>query len=159
MKAAGVGVALLGVLASGCVDNVAPGNDREAGLEPPAAPAEVAAAATALAGVATELLQPEIMTDADLGAAPDVGGSCLFRFTEVGFPAVAYGTSAVLKLNGKLVPLPGAGDGRYSDAGIDVTVRPIEESASAGAQFPAEFVLRLPDAPNELGFHGFASCG
>jgi hypothetical protein len=37
-------------------------------------------------------------------------------------------------------------------------VRSLKESAGDGKPFPAECVLRLPDAPNELGFHGLAEC-
>jgi hypothetical protein len=69
-----------------------------------------------------------------------------------------YGTSAVVKLNGKLVPLRREGDGRYRAGGIDVTVRPLEDPED-GERFAAEFVLRLPGASNELGFHGSAACG
>lgn len=158
-RASEVIVALALVAAStACVDNVAPGNDREAELDRPAPPAEVAPASEAIAGVDVGLLLPQIMTDADLAAAPSVGSGCRFRFTEVGFPVVVYGSSAVVKLNGKLVPLPGSTDGRYTDGGIEVTVRPVE-AQNSDDRFEAEFVLRLPGAPNELGFRGYAECG
>lgn len=145
-------------LAAACTDNVAPGNDREAELDRPAPPAEVSSASAALAGVSVGLVQPEIITDADLTAAPSVGSGCRFRFTEVGYPVVLYGSSAVVKLNGKLVALPGGTDGRYAEGGVEVNVRPIGSEAS-GERFDAEFVLRLPGAPNELGYHGYAECG
>lgn len=150
----------LAVVVSGCIDNSAPGNDREAGLEPPAPPAELASAAAALDGVATGLLMPEIMPDADVARIPDIGDRCAFRMTRVGFPVFVYGTAGIVKLNGKLVPLDRTGDGQYAAGGIRATVRPLEDAdAGAGGEpFPAEFVVRLPGAPNELGFHGFARC-
>lgn len=148
----------LAALAAGCVDNTAPGNDREAQLEPPAKAADVVPAAEATANVETGLLYPEIMTDPDRGNLPAMGERCLFRYTRVGLPVFAYGaTTGVVKLNGKLVPLPSTGEGRYAEGAITVTVRPLEEQ-EAGV-FPAELVLRVADAPNELGFHGFAECG
>lgn len=161
MRGAAVAIALaLSAATAGCVENTAPGNDREAELDAPESPASVASAAEALSGVATGLLLPEIMSDADRGAAPSVGGeACLFRMTEVGFPVLLYGSSAVVKLNGRLVPLPGTGEGRYSDAGVEATVRPLDGDRREARQFPAEFVLRLPGAPDELGFHGYGECG
>lgn len=151
-------LAILGLL-SGCVENTAPGNDREADLEAPAPAAPVANAGSALAGVAAGLLKPETMTDADLGSFPDLGEACRFRMTEVGFPTLVYGSSAVVKLNGKLVPLPATGDSRYEGDGVQVSVRPLETAGDETGQFEAELVLRLPGAPNEFGFHGFSECG
>jgi hypothetical protein len=146
------------VLASACIENPAPGNDREAALDPAAPPAEVATAGEALDGVAPGLVYPQIMTDADLRAAPDVGGSCAFRFTRVGFPALVYGsTTGVVKLNDKLVPLPASGAGAYGEGGVRVTVRPLEDR-DGEEQFSAELVLRLQGSPNEIGFHGWGEC-
>ena len=148
----------LGLLAAACVENTAPGNDREARLDPPAAPAEMASAAEAIEGVATALLFPQTLTDADLGAVPGAAEHCLFRFTRVGLPVLAYGSSAVLKLNDRLVELPALAEGRYGAAGVDVTVQPLDDDETGGERFAAEFVLRLADAPDELGYHGFAEC-
>jgi hypothetical protein len=149
-------------LASACTDNTAPGNDREAALDPPARAAEVMAAGAALQGVATGLVMPQIMTDADLGAVPATGRRCVYRMTRVGLPVLVYGSAGgVVKLNDKLVPLEAAGDGRFAADGVTVTVRPLEDDAGTtpdGELFEAELVLRLPGAPNELGFHGFAGC-
>ena len=149
---------LAAVLATGCVENPAPGNDREAELEPPAPPAQVASPAEVLSGVSVALVMPETMSDADQGALPDVGASCRFHMTEVGFPVAVYGSRAAMKLNGKLVSLPGEAEGRYGAAGISVTFRPLADAAEGEGTYPAEMVLRLPGAPNELGFHGFATC-
>jgi hypothetical protein len=147
-----------GVLLSGCVDNAAPGNDREASLDPPSTGAEVAAVGEALEGVATELLAPQIMTDADLRNLPQAGDRCLFRFTRVGHPVFVYGASTgTIKLNGKLVPLPARGSDRYAEEGVRVTVRPLDERKATG-QFGVELVLRLQGAPDELGYHGFSEC-
>ena len=148
----------LALLLSACVDNTAPGNDREAERDPAAPAAEVMSASAALDGVATGLLMPEIMTDADLRNLPPTSeGACMFRMTRVGFPVFVYGERAVIKLNGKLVPLAASGAGEYVADGVTATVRPLD-GAEAGTLFAAEFVLRLPGAPNELGFHGFSQC-
>lgn len=146
------------VVAAGCIDNPAPGNDREAELDPPARAAEVATAEAAISGVATGLLKPEIMTDADLESAPRIEDRCTFRFTRVGFPVLVYGSSGVLKLNGKLVVLPRVGDGRYGAGGVEVRVRPLDGGAERETSFAAEMVVGLPGAPDELGFHGYSGC-
>lgn len=151
----------LAALLSACVENSAPGNDRESSLDPPSPPAEVSTASAALAGVGMHLLVPETMTDPDLRnlpAAGERGERCLFRFTRVGLPVFAYGPdTGVVKLNGKLVPLPARGEGAYMDGGVRVTLRPLSDEEGEGP-FPAELVLRLPGEPNELGFRGFSEC-
>jgi hypothetical protein len=154
----GVLAAALAIGTAGCTENVAPGNDREAELDPPAAPAANVSAEVALEGVDPSLLQPQILTDADLENLPNLGERCLFRFTEVGFPALAYGTGAVVKLNGRLISLLKAGEGRYEDGGISVTIRSLEPDAAPAERTSSEFVLRLPGQAHELGFHGVASC-
>ena len=150
--------AALAIAMVGCTENVSPGNDREAHLDPPAAPAANVSAEVALEGVDPSLLQPQILTDADLGNLPDIGDRCYFRFTEVGFPAVAYGSSAAVKLNGRLISLLRAGEGRYEDGGINVTIRSLEPDAAPAERSSSELVLRLPGQAHELGFHGVSSC-
>lgn len=148
----------LGVLVFGCAENSAPGNDREASLDPPSTGAEVATAGEALEGVATGLLAPQIITEADLRNLPEADDRCLFRFTRVGYPVFVYGSSTgTIKLNGKLVPLPARGPDLYAEEGVRVTVRPLEERKENG-QFGVELVLRLQGAPDELGYHGFSEC-
>ena len=146
------------VIVAGCTANTAPGNDREAQLDPPARPAEVMPAGAALQGIATSLVIPQTMTAADLENVPDMPGGCMFRMTGVGEPVVVYGPQAVVKLNGHLVPLPAVGSGRYGAEDVTVVVRPLNEPAEREGSFAAEFVLRLPGAPHELGYHGFAEC-
>lgn len=150
-------LAILG-LVSGCTENIAPGNDREAALDAPEPPARVAGAGAALAGVSTGLIKPEPMTQADLGSLPAIDGACRFRMTKVGFPTLVYGSSAVIKLNGRLVPLSAVGASRYASDGVEVSVRPLEPADDDGGRFEAEFVLRLPGVPDELGFHGYSQC-
>lgn len=145
------------VSASACVENTAPGNDREASLEPPPTAAELASASAALENVATEILYPQQITTADRRNLPVMEDRCIFRYTEVGFPIFVYGpATGVLKLNGKLVPLPARGDGVYAEGPVSVTIRPLDDREDE--LFGAEFVLRLESAPNELGFHGFSGC-
>lgn len=158
MKRVGLSLLVpLCVIVSGCVDNTSPGNDREAELDPPRRPAHFASAGEAIDGVATHLLMPEIMTDADLANVTHEGDGCLFRMTRVGLPVLVYGADAIVKMNGRLVSLEGRGNGRYVADGVEVSVRPLTAGTDEG-QFPAQFVLRLPGAANELGFHGFSEC-
>lgn len=140
-----------------CNDNSAVGNDRESELDRPAQPAEVMAAGGALQGIATSLVIPQIMTPADQRNVPAMASSCVFRMTAVGEPVVIYEPrQAVVKLNGKLVPLPASEGDTYAADGVTVTVRPLETKAEG--TFEAEFVLRLPGATDELGYHGYADC-
>jgi hypothetical protein len=143
---------------AGCTENTAPGNDREAALAASEPPARMGRAGTVIQGVATGLLKPEIMTEADLTNVPDAADQCMFRMTRVGFPVLVYGSTGVMKLNGRLVSLPSRGDGRYSEDDVAVTVRSLDEESGQGSQFAAELVLRLPGAPHELGFHGYSEC-
>lgn len=154
-----VSTVLVGLWVSGCTDNEAPGNDREAGLSSPEPPAELAPAGAAIEGVVTGLLQPQVFTDADLRNVPEVGDRCIFSFTRVGLPILVYGSTAVLKLNGKAVALPAAGDGEYAADGVTLTLRPLEDDPGAGELFSSELVLRLPGADHELGYHGYSRCG
>jgi hypothetical protein len=142
----------------GCTENSAPGNDREAELTPASPAAEVKAAAEAIRGVATSLLIPQTMTDADIANISEIGDPCVFRMTRVGSPVLVYGSAAVVKLNDRLVPLPATGGGRYAADGVTVAVLPLTDNLRNGEPFSAEFVLWLPGAANELGFHGFAEC-
>ena len=80
-------LATLGLAA--CNTNTAPGNDREAHLDPPVQAAPIEDASTALANLSPGLMLPETMTDADL-AALDAEGDCQFRLTEVAYPSFVY---------------------------------------------------------------------
>ena len=121
---------------------------------PPSSPR----AGEAIEGVATSLLIPQTLTDADLGRVPAAAGRCLFRFTRAGLPVAAYGTAGVVKLNDQLIPLSAAGEGSYAGDGVEVTLRPLSEEAADGESFEAELVLLLAGAPHELGYHGFSEC-
>jgi hypothetical protein len=148
--------------AGGCVENTAPGNDREAELEPPAPAAALASAGAAISGVETGLLKPEIMTDADVGVVGGAAQGCRFRMTRVGLPVFLFPAEGrgdgVLKLNGKLIRLPQGAGGAYSADGVEVALRELDDRPDDGEPFSAEMVLRLPWASHELGFHGFAEC-
>lgn len=148
---------VIALLAVACVDNSAPGNDREASLDAPNQAAEMLTVDSALDGVSTELLYPETLTDADLRSIPDRGGRCVFRYTRVGLPVFLFASdTGVIKLNHKLLRLPAAGDGFYRAGSVTVAYRKLDDAQDG--LFPAELVLRLRDAPNELGFHGFTEC-
>ena len=49
--------------------------------------------------------------------------------------------------------LPASGGASYSDAGLTVELRD-----TAGAEEEATMIVRIPGAPDELGFRGFANC-
>jgi hypothetical protein len=157
MVAGSLPLVVLALSLGACTENTAPGNDREARLSPPEPPAEVASVEAALEGAGGGLY-PEVMTDPDLGRVADRGTRCLFRFTRVGLPVFAYGTTGVIKLNGKLVPLPHTGEGQFAEGGVAVTVRSLDDDADVAEPFHAELVLWLPEKDHELGYHGFAEC-
>lgn len=149
--------------AASCVSNTAPGNDREAALDPPEQPAEAAAADEAIAGVDPSLLHPQIITDMDRAGLHGEQARCVFRFTRVGFPVFLYSAGAapagIMKLNGKLVTLPGGADGRFASAGVTVELRRVDADAEVEQQHEADLILMLPGAPDELGYRGFSECG
>ena len=144
----------------GCADNESPGNDREAQLDRPSPPAEMAEGDAAIAGVETSLLHPELIIDSDLAAVTLEAGMCEFRYTRVDFPSFLYsssGTSALIKLNGKLVPMSGSGGGGFTSGGVRAQIREIAEGEGDELR-QSELILMLPGAPNELGYRGFSSC-
>lgn len=149
---------LVGLFATACEENSAPGNDREAQISPPEKPAELVSLGEAIEGVGADLLLPQAMTDADLRNVPAEAKDCLFGYTQVSEPVFAYGATGVLKVNHKLAPLPASPDGRYSAEHVTVVVRPIEEPREGGEPFEAQLVVSLPGADHERGFHGSSRC-
>lgn len=144
-----------------CNSNTAPGNDQEAEREAPAEAAPQMNAADALSGIATAAIMPETMTDADVASLGRIEGRCAFRMTEVGYPSFLYGgdgSQGAIKLNGKLIPLPSAGDGLYRDGGLTVRIVRVDEEAGRGGRREAEMVVMLAGAPDELGFRGYEVC-
>lgn len=143
-----------------CADNDFPGNDREAELDAPA-PAAEWAEATSLSAVEAGLLKPETMTAADLAVVAPGAGSCLFQYTEVGYPVLVYPAgeagAAVVKLNGKLIRLAAVGARAFGSGPVRVEVGYPDDLPGAEKE-PARMILRLEGAPDELGFRGFASC-
>lgn len=152
-------LALLAVPLTGCNRNSAEGNDREAQLDPAPTPAPVTGADAALENVATGVIKPATMSDADLAAIGGLRGKCAVRLTEVGDPSFAYaqGSRGFIKLNSKLVELPAAGEGRFAQGGLSVTLRPNGESGDAGLP-GVDMLLVPPGAKDELGYSGFLDC-
>ncbi len=142
-----------------CNQNTSAGADREAQVEPAPTAAPRAGAAEALNGIATEAVAIETMTDADLAALGQEAGSCRIVLTEVGKPSLAYekGIRATIKLNGKLITLPGSGADEYSDAGLKVVLREVPGEGDAGLP-EAEMIVALPGAKDELGYRGYRHC-
>jgi hypothetical protein len=150
------------LMLAGCQHaNPSTGNDTEAALDPPATAAPQRPATQALAGIAMEDVQPETMSQADLDSLGGTDDRCLFRMDADGWPGFVYGgaqAGGIIKLNETLVSLPRTGSGTYADGGLQVTLHPLDASASDDHQQPANLVIRLPHTPQELGFQGYAEC-
>lgn len=144
---------------SGCNRNEAIGNDREAQLEPAPTPAPVMAPQAALANVSGALIKPETMSEADLAVIGGLEGRCAVRLSEVAFPSFVYsiGEAGTIKLNGKLIRLPAAGEDRFAADGLVVTLREREERGDAGLR-GMDFILVVPGSEDELGYAGFVDC-
>ena len=142
-----------------CNQNTAVGNDREARLDPAPTPAPIMGAAETLRNVATASIKPETMSDADIAALGGRKGRCAIKLTEVAFPSFLFepeGRGAI-KLNGKLVVLPNAGKARYEDAGLQVTLLPVDEEGNAGLK-AMEMIVVPPRAKDEIGYRGYVQC-
>lgn len=116
-------------------------------------------ASDALSGNAVEAVQPEVISDVGLANLGAEAGNRAIRLTEVAKPSLVYeqGLRATIKLNGKLITVPSSGAGQYGDAGLSITLRPLDQMGSAG--LPAEqMVLMLPGAEGELGLSGYRDC-
>jgi len=144
---------------AGCNRNTALGNDREAQLDAAPTPAPVANAAAALDNVAAALIKPETMSSADIAALGGLAGKCAIRLTEVAHPSFVYrsGNSGVIKLNGKLIPLPAVEKNRFEDNGLSVALRPNNDVGDAGLR-GMDMIMAPPGAEDELGYAGFADC-
>lgn len=99
------------------------------------------------------------MSEADLAVIGGLEGRCAVRLTEVAFPSFVFtrGGEGTIKLNGKLVPLPAAGEGRFASGNLSVTLRPRDESGDAGLQ-GMDMIVLLPGEEDELGYAGFVDC-
>ena len=152
-------IAAAALALAACNQNTALGNDREAQLDPAPAPAPVVGAAAGLANVAAEAIKPETMSDADIAVLGGKQGRCAVRLTEVAFPSFLYepdGQGAI-KLNGKLIVLPRTGEGRFADAGLQVMLRPVDETGNAGLK-AMEMLVVPPGAGDELDYRGYVQC-
>ncbi|ROT94020.1 hypothetical protein EB810_13110 [Altererythrobacter sp. FM1] len=151
-------VGLTATLAA-CNQNTAIGNDREARLDPPAGASPIEPASSALQNVATALVKPETMTDADIAAIGGKQGRCVFRLTEVGFPTFVYepGGLGFIKLNGKLIPVEPAGSDRFNSGELLVTTRMLDGEGNAGLS-AQQLIVVPPGAGDELGYSGYVDC-
>lgn len=159
MKTTLILTAGLALALAGCNQNTAIGNDREAQLDPVATAAPIEPASSALANVATALVKPETMTDADVSAIGGKKGRCVFRLTEVGYPTFVYdpGNQGFIKLNGKLIPVSAASADRYTSGDLLVTTRLLDDEGNAGLQ-AQELIVVPPGAGDELGYRGYVLC-
>ena len=155
-------VAAIPLLALGaCNRNTAPGNDREAQIDAAPTPAPKMRAAEALAGIATEAVQAETMSDSDVASLGGAAGKCLLRLTRVGFPSFVHnglGETGVIKLNGKLIPLRAERPGLFADGGLRVAIRPVDDAFDSDGLREAEMIVMLPGAKDELGYRGYEDC-
>jgi hypothetical protein len=145
----------LATLAACDTTNRAPGNDTEADIAraQPAAPRVQASVATSAVGAAN--IHPESMSPADIASLGGDTARCSFRMTRDDFPSLVYGTaSAAMRMNGRIVILPGAGEGRYASAGLRVQVSPVTgDRLQAGS-----LVVTLEGNPDERGYSGYVQC-
>ena len=144
---------------SGCNQNSAIGNDREAALDPPPSASPIADADDALKNVSTGLVKPETLSNADIEAIGGIAGKCVFKLTEVSFPVLVYEPrdGGHIKLNGTLIPLSRLDEQRFSSGALRAAVRPLDGSGNAGYG-ASELVVVTPGAKDELGYHGYAAC-
>ena len=154
--------AILAVLAlplTGCNQNTAVGNDREAQLDPVPTPAPIVGAAAALENVAAELIKPGTMTTADIGALGGLAGRCVVRLTEVAKPSFVFeaGERGVIKLNDTLIVLPATSANRFAEGGLSVTLVPNGEEGDAGLA-GMDMIVVPPRSEDELGYSGFVQC-
>ena len=152
-------IAALALSLGACNENTAVGNDREAQIEAAPTPSPIMGAEAALRNVATAIIKPETMTDADVSALGGRDGRCAVNLTEVAFPSFLYepGASGAIKLNGKLIVLPSIGVNRFEDGGLIVTLRPLDDEGNAGLQ-SMEMIVVPPGAEDELGYRGYVQC-
>lgn len=146
---------------AGCNSNSGPGNDKERQLDSPTASAPKMGAVEALSGVATDAVQVETMSDADVAGVGGLVGKCTIRLTAIGFPSFlrdGAGKNGIIKLNGKLIPLRSSGDGLYTDGGLRVVLKPIEKSFGSDGMRKADMIVMLPDAKDELGYRAYEKC-
>ena len=150
--------ALIALPLAACNSNTAPGNDREAQLDPPATAAPIEDAASALANVDPGLMLPGTMNDADL-AALGAGQACQFRLTEVAFPSFVYDGDGggAIKINGKLIPVTADGPGSYANGELRIKTRMLDDEGDAGLQMQ-EMIVAAPRAKDEFGFWGYTTC-
>ena len=158
MKAV-IPIAVLALPLAACNQNTAVGNDREARVDPAPTPAPIEGASVALANLATAIVKPETMSNADIQALGGKQGKCEVILTEVAFPSFLYapGGAGAIKLNGKLIPLPSAGKNRFADGGLTVTLNPLDEEGNAGSR-GMEMIVVPPGAKDEIGYHGYVRC-
>lgn len=159
MRKGAISIASLGLAMTACNQNTALGNDREAWIDGESTASPIAAPQLALANVSGTLLKPETMSDADIAAIGGREGRCAIKLTEVGFPSFLFepGGTGYLKMNGKLIPIFGAGEGRFSEGGLLVTVRTLSDEGNAGLQ-AADMIVVAPDAEDEIGYRGYIQC-
>lgn len=149
------------LLLAGCNRNTAPGNDRAARLDPAPAPAPRMSAARALSGIATEAVQAETMSDADVASLGGPSGKCLVRLTRVGLPSFVHtglDRTGAVKLNGKLIVLQAEQDGLFADGGLRIAIRPLEREFDSDGLREADMIVMLPGARDELGYRGYEDC-
>ncbi|WP_126173985.1 DUF6692 family protein [Altericroceibacterium xinjiangense] len=146
---------------SACNSNTAPGNDEESQFGAAPTPAPVVSADEALDGIAVEVVQPEIMTNADLVVLGGLEGKCDVRLTKIAYPSFVFeraGQQGWIKLNQKLIPLARAGENLFVAGDLQVTIRGVDEPLEIDEQREAEMILLLPEAKDELGFRGYGQC-
>lgn len=121
-------------------------------------PAEAGTIRDALDSTPVSALHPAPLTSAEARRVVGGVGRCMFTFSRGADPvlwATAAGDLGAIKLNGVLVALDGAGDGRFATAGASVQVQPLGEGG--GWRPDADLVFRLDRGPT-VGYRGYWTC-
>jgi hypothetical protein len=100
------------MLLAACSGNAAPGNDRNADLDPEAPPPPIVSAAAAVREADIQAMQIATMTNEEAEHALGAPGACSFTLTRAGDPVISLsaetGGQGVIKLNEQLVVLTAA---------------------------------------------------
>lgn len=143
-----------------CSGNAAPGNDRNAELDPEAAPPPVVSAAAAVREADIQALQIATMTNEEADDALGAPAACSFTLTRAGDPVIALsaerGGQGVIKLNERLVVLTAAemrsqNVRGFASAPVRVSISPVGGGDDADARV-------WIGADNLRGYRGYYLC-
>ena len=138
------------------------------GTEQEAPEPQIVSLSEALSTAEVAVLDPQFLTERDIGKLFPDGAECTFNFTTDAKPTVAMGSVdgesvALMKLSGDLVrlsatPADGEGHMTLSTDGMEVTIAPTEGTEADTDMVESTLVYTL-DAGARAGFVGWTRCG